>query len=278
MKYLKKFNESIGETPEFSVRLVQGEDIRKYYNSDYYAAGPRGTGLENSREKFLDMMVLNPGVCKLAIVWAPDDTIRARALVWKINPIGDGEFTQVMDKIYGIYGSSERALMSWARGRGIPYKNLNWENFIFRDKEIDIQAQVSLEHIPQKFPRMDSFALLDPDTKTLENVPNKVLYNMEYPQHIGKWILKKDDGGYIPYTPKISTPQKGEDEIYLDPQKYMEIILREAAVKGENTRATRVDIHRWVDYYLSHGDSSKREKGLEGLRNNPYLGWYWKKG
>jgi hypothetical protein len=28
MKYLKKFNESLSETPEFSVRLVQGEDIR----------------------------------------------------------------------------------------------------------------------------------------------------------------------------------------------------------------------------------------------------------
>ena len=148
------------------IRLIQGEEIKKWYFEDNYSVPQRGT-LRNScmkkiiNQEFFSLYIKNPEVCKLLILTDEQtDLLLARALVWTTN---DGLY---LDRIYYSDESEIKKLNNWAKENlGIKYSfhggtipklsiKLNW--WIKEDDDFS-------------FPYMDSFPYYNPYDGILAN-------------------------------------------------------------------------------------------------------------
>jgi hypothetical protein len=103
---------------------VDGEKIRHFYsdsNYDYKKTGPLHNSCMRYSEcqKYLDIYVENPKVCKLLILKSPEDQkkIIGRALVWTLK--GGETF---MDRIYYSYESDVNLFKEYAQKKGWCYK------------------------------------------------------------------------------------------------------------------------------------------------------------
>jgi hypothetical protein len=99
------------------IKLVEGEDIRFWYNEDNYQDdGLYGTELGqscmryNRCQEYLDIYVENPGQCKLLIYLNTDNQLKARALVWKLHYPDEHYF---MDRPYTINSSDALVMAQW---------------------------------------------------------------------------------------------------------------------------------------------------------------------
>lgn len=147
-----EFEKSIQKTQP--IRLIEGEEIKKWYLEDNYINPTKGT-LQNSCMKkiicqdFFKLYINNPEVCKLLILVDEEtDLLLARALLWTTN---DGLY---LDRVYFNDSSQEKILNDWAKENiGVKYSfhggsipklsiKLNW--WIKEDEDY-------------QFPYMDSF-------------------------------------------------------------------------------------------------------------------------
>ena len=116
---------------EDSIRIVRGEELRKWYLESNYceetAVSKRGTlGKSCMRyaeaQDFLDIYVNNPNACGLLIKLDDKQKLRTRALVWYTN------FGIFLDRIYYTIDSEELQLKNWVRDK-------------FKDEKIQVQPE-----------------------------------------------------------------------------------------------------------------------------------------
>jgi hypothetical protein len=144
---------------EIELEIVEGEEIRKWYNGKNYESvrGELGNSCMryNSCQPFFDIYVWNPDVCKLIIKKnSAGDKISGRALLWKLE---DGRW--YMDRPYTILNSDEVLFNEFAKKRGY---------IKFIDEPEDISVKLG-DHEYTTYPYMDTFLCYNPDLKRLSD-------------------------------------------------------------------------------------------------------------
>jgi len=146
------------------LRLVEGEDIRFWYNQQNYDKKAGGT-LNNScmrgegNQKQMDLYVDNPEVCKLAILVNTDNKLVSRALVWTTDK---GIF---MDRVYYTNDHIANAYYEYAKKQG----------WMSKHKDAGIRCTVRLTGSGAKkkkynaLPYLDTFRRYDQRDYTLKN-------------------------------------------------------------------------------------------------------------
>lgn len=143
--------------------LVDGDDIKRYYNESSYAGSPKG-GLWNSCmryercQEFLDIYAKNPNKIKLLIL-TKKEKIRGRALVWKLDT-PDKIF---MDRIYTIDDSDKYLFIDYAKKNGWIYKSSQSKD-IRAINGPDKTLSVKIDDFKFKFyPYMDTMCYMNND-------------------------------------------------------------------------------------------------------------------
>lgn len=143
--------------------LVDGDDIKRYYNELSYAGTPKG-GLWNSCmryekcQEFLDIYAKNPNKIKLLIL-TKKEKIRGRALVWKLDT-PDKIF---MDRIYTIDDSDKYLFIDYAKKNEWIYKSSQSKD-IRAINGPDKTLSVKIDDFKFKFyPYMDTMCYMNTD-------------------------------------------------------------------------------------------------------------------
>lgn len=163
---------------KFVLRVVEGEEIRKWYNETNYFTinGSQQGSLWNScmryqkRMRFLDLYCKNPKVKMLVMLQQVDDKwyVRSRALLWEeVEVIKDfsDNFSgkiKVMDRIYSFFDSDVPTFKKWAHENGyLPKYEQNSKSHQFFDVKGDIvriRFQVELDKSRfDHYPYLDTF-------------------------------------------------------------------------------------------------------------------------
>jgi hypothetical protein len=178
------------DTTKFVLKVVEGEEIKKWYNQkNYYTVNGNQIGtLWNScmryenRLKFLDLYLKNPNIKMLVMLQQIDDDwyVRSRALLW------DGvEITKdysnslpnqikVMDRIYSVFDSDVNTFKKWANENGyIPKFEQNAKSHQFFDikgEVVRLCCKVKLEsaHLSY-YPYLDTFPFFNWSSKEISN-------------------------------------------------------------------------------------------------------------
>jgi hypothetical protein len=203
---------SVGLKNSFDFKIVDGEDIRKYYNGDEYNSN--GGSLGNSCmkydrcQKYLDVYVENKGLISMLIMMNKDGALMGRSLLWN-----DGD-KKVMDRIYTENDEMLTIFFkNWADENGYIYKkNQNWvttQVFINKGVEEVHQLSFNIKGDYIYFPYFDTFKFYDKENRVLHN------YN---PGGNSIKILCSPDGEYLVHDYLL------EDEIDRNYYYYSDII------------------------------------------------------
>ncbi len=167
------------------IKVVEGDDIRKWYLVDNYSTLQSGT-LKSSCmryercQEYFDIYVENSKVCKMVILLNNDNKLEARALLWKLDYSSKNN-EYYLDRIYYTSEESKLLIKDWV------YKN--YENICSYDfgggsvGKIKVQLNVSDF---DEYPYVDSLYHLNKYKNTLANYS-------ENSEDIG---LQDTNGGY----------------------------------------------------------------------------------
>ena len=138
-------------------KVIEGEDIRKWYHQKYYEGGSSGQ-LSNSCmrypscQDYFDIYVQNPEVCKMLIYLNEYNELRGRALLWTLS---DGK--KYMDRIYTSKDSYETLFLKWGNKNDYSKTITNSSVINVKAKDYDL------------YPYMDTFQYYDADEGKLSN-------------------------------------------------------------------------------------------------------------
>ena len=179
-----------------NLKIVQGEDIYKYYNEENYSTtfGLKSGSLWNScmrqssRNQFMKLYVDNPDICKMLVFLNGDGKVRSRAILWE-EADNNGESFKVMDRIYSIYDHDVYLFKSWAKENGYICKlhqSANTETFFeLNGSPIPLNLKIKLNNFNLPYyPYLDTFKYFD--------FTNGVLYN--YDNFNSQFKLVQSDG------------------------------------------------------------------------------------
>lgn len=160
--------------PKFEFKIVNGEDIRRYYHYDYHANDYGSLGVSCMRhescQKLFNMYVENPDKISLLLMLNEDGRVMGRTLLWNF----DGN--KIMDRIYSV--NDEQLpfyFKKWATENGYHYKSQqNWYNSIQFERLGEgkklLKLDVKLDSFDFRYyPYMDTFKFFNPDTGTFSN-------------------------------------------------------------------------------------------------------------
>ena len=166
------------------LKVVEGEEILKYYHEDnYHYSGGRYGSLWNScmrqseRNKFMKLYVDNIGKIKMLVFFDDDEKIRARALLWEDVKKHNDESVRykVMDRVYSFYDHDVDFFKDWATENGYISK---YEQSARVEKVFDLgdrnpvklSLYVELENLEQRYyPYLDTFKHYNVGKKRLSN-------------------------------------------------------------------------------------------------------------
>lgn len=158
---------------EFELKIVQGEQLRKYYYQENYTtcSGSLGNScMKYSRcQNYFDLYVENPNIKMLIMTPPGSDMIVGRALLWSIDS------TNIMDRIYTIQDEDYVPhFKKWAKDNGYLFKtHQNWGSTSLFESElgtIEMLITIQLENSNfSKYPYLDTFKWLDLRTGKLSN-------------------------------------------------------------------------------------------------------------
>jgi hypothetical protein len=183
---------SISIEGDMKFEIVEGDNIRKFYDGDYYSSNYGSLGNSCMKydkcQKYLDIYVKNTGTIKMLVMLNNDGYLMGRSLLWH-----NGD-TKVMDRIYTendemLSGFFKR----WADKNGYMYKkNQNWNTsmmFINKGKEELHQLSFKIEGDYNYYPYFDTFKFY--------NTSSNLLYNYN-PGQSDVVILCSPDGDCLP--------------------------------------------------------------------------------
>jgi hypothetical protein len=167
-------------------KFVTGEDIRKYYLEDNYAASQGQLGNSCMRyescQDYLDIYVENEESCRLLILLNGEDKICGRAIVWKLSK-SPCEAEYFMDRVYTIVDSDVLKFIDIAEKEGWLYKQrMNSERvnniiFLYKGELILGQIETPLSSVEfDRYPFMDTVAYVDIENHIGSNVNGKGRY------------------------------------------------------------------------------------------------------
>jgi hypothetical protein len=165
-----------------NLKIVEGDDIFKYYNESSYATtfGLKTGSLWKScmrqpeRNKFMQLYVDNIDLCKMLVFLTDTGELRARAILWENVQDQNGETYKVMDRIYSIYDQDVYLFKSWAKENGYIYKmQQSASNELFFEKDglpFSYNLSIKLDkYLFGYYPYLDTFKYFD--------IKNGIIYN-----------------------------------------------------------------------------------------------------
>lgn len=182
---------SIVDPPIYTMELVKGKDISKYYNVQNYVdqnGSLGGSCMKSSPDEFFDIYTQNPNQIGMLVMLNQHGKLMGRAIVWlDLN---------LMDRIYVSNDNHVNFFHNWANENNYLYKEFNnWntpKNWVNQGiKEIK-EFELTLDEVNfDKYPYIDSFKWLDLSTKKIynyipKNCENLIVvsdYNGHYYEH-----------------------------------------------------------------------------------------------
>ena len=171
---------NIQTSPSFKFKIVEGEDIRKYYYYESYVTQDSTLGNSCMKHKscqpWFQLYVDNPDQIKMLIMVDGTDHILGRALLWMNTIDPNGTSFKVMDRIYTI--ADEDYLFhfkKWADTYGfIHKKEQKWNNtlrFVSNNQDLDLMRLSAKLNVSDydRYPYLDTFKFLCRDTNTIFN-------------------------------------------------------------------------------------------------------------
>jgi hypothetical protein len=170
-----------------NLKIVEGEDIKKYYLEDNYfrPGGFKHGSLWNScmrqsdRNKFMSLYSKNPEKVKMLVLLSDCGLVRARALLWQdikdfSNPDDSIKF---MDRIYTVYDHDVNSFKKWAKQNGYLTK---WDQSAKNELYVDIDDNPIRKHLYvildkhqlRYYPYLDTFKFYDTELGRFSNSQN----------------------------------------------------------------------------------------------------------
>lgn len=177
--------------------MVSGDDIAKWYSSDYYQQYDEGTlgesCMKNMDSDTFDIYTENPDKVNMLIMYGDNRKrdIKARAIVWKLSKPEGRTF---MDRVYTNDYSDEQVYIDYAKQNGWLYKSQQGmgSNISITDPVNDTTSSKTLmcEIMPGEYdhyPYCDTMAFYNPNGE----IANNTSFNAKYE-------LTDTDGGSYP--------------------------------------------------------------------------------
>ncbi len=246
--YKSKYNEYYKTVSEFEIKIVSGDEIKKWYNWKSYYGNEFDCGeLWKSCMRhdicgdFFDIYVNNPTKISLVIL-IKNDKLIARALLWYIN-----KNIVYLDRIYGYKKSDEHLLKKLI------------VNDKFKDKKVylydiddinNIKIPISIRNI-EKFPYLDSFSTMYVELNDgIEDHNFAILMNQnEHTNGFIRYNMKEtngnrtyEDSDYYNYSEYHGKYIKEEDSVYV------ELIGKNGKMEGKKEGLYFKDETIWSDY------------------------------
>jgi hypothetical protein len=235
----KAMQENLAE----KISIVEGYDIKFWYNEDNYAvsSGSLGNSCMKKRRTVFDIYTNNPEVCRMVII-TEDNKLVGRALLWKVE---GQEFEYFLDRQYTTNDALVAKFRKYADDNGFAYKTRN-NHSSYREvtykgesKEMGLTIKVKPYEGSYKYseyPYMDTFRRYDPKKGILYNDDEK-------DGNIGQYLLDDTEGGY----------NQIEDTVYSD--YYDDYVSRQSAIWSEPLR-TYLD--RYESIEITAGSNRRR--------------------
>jgi len=159
------FNSSIDD-----LKVVEGDDILKYYLQDNYFS-PNGNMFgtlwnscmrQRERNKFMKIYADNPDI-KMLVMLTEDGQVRSRSLLWEnVYEHGSDRKFKFMDRVYSVYDHDVDTFKEWAKQNGYISK---WEQSAKSELLFDVDGsptRMKLYVLPEKYdfnwyPYFDTF-------------------------------------------------------------------------------------------------------------------------
>lgn len=169
---------SIRSGKEVEFRVVEGDEISKYYQSSNYLSESGMLGdscMNNSRSDKFYLYTKNPSVCKLVILESPGGKILGRALAWKPSKFSDASpdgFSPewILDRPYTIKDSDVNKFKDFANKNGWAYRyrlsngyDESPYKFVWNGTKYLSKIEVKLESGGEfpRYPYVDTMAFYD---------------------------------------------------------------------------------------------------------------------
>ena len=170
-------------------RLVNGEDIHKYYQmKNYYSSHGRipagslgGSCMADEGKSTFRVYTENPKKVQLLVLIDRDGKIHGRALVWKLKE-SPCESKYFMDRVYTNADSDVIKFKNFAEEKGFLYKLKNNSHvddnikFMYKGESILGEVKVKLDGDFKKYPFIDTMCFLSKKLGDLSNIPTKDCY------------------------------------------------------------------------------------------------------
>ncbi len=165
-----------------NLKIVEGEDIQKYYLEDnYYRDNGYINGTlwnscmrQRERNSFMKLYNSNPNI-KMLVLFSDDNKVKARAILWESGVFDeDGKEWKVMDRVYSFFDHQVDIFKNWANENGYIYK---WRQdakselyFLIDGKRTRLNLSIKLENSDfETYPYLDTFKFYNVKEKRFSN-------------------------------------------------------------------------------------------------------------
>jgi hypothetical protein len=165
-------------------RLVNGEDIHKYYQmKNYYSSHGAlgGSCMADEGKSTFRVYTENKKKVQLLILIDGDGKIHGRALVWKLKE-SPCDAKYFMDRVYTNADSDVIKFKNFAEEKGFLYKLKNNSyiddnvKFMYKGKSLMGEIKVKLDGDFKNYPFIDTMCFLSKKLGDLSNIPTKDCY------------------------------------------------------------------------------------------------------
>jgi len=172
----------VDTTREF--RLVNGEDIHKYYQmKNYYSSHGAlgGSCMADEGKSTFKVYTENPRKVQLLILIDSNGKVHGRSLVWKLKE-SPCEAKYFMDRVYTNADSDVLKFKQFAEEKGFLYKQKNNSyiedniKFMYKGKPLMGEIKVKLDGDFSSYPFIDTLCFLSKKMGDLSNIPSKDCY------------------------------------------------------------------------------------------------------
>ena len=181
--FVNQFKASKTDT-SMEFKLVNGDDIAKYYNEKkYYSKNGSlgGSCMADEGKSTFRVYTENPKKVQLLILIDGDGKIHGRALVWKLKE-SPCEAKYFMDRVYTNADSDVIKFKNFAEEKGFLYKLKNNSyiednvNFMYKGNPLMGEIKVKLDGDFKNYPFIDTMCFLSKKMGDLSNIPSKNCY------------------------------------------------------------------------------------------------------
>lgn len=165
-------------------KLVNGEDIHKYYQMKNYFSSHGtlgGSCMADEGKGTFRVYTENPKKVQLLILIDNNDKIHGRALVWKLKE-SPCEAKYFMDRVYTNSDSDVIKFKNFAEEKGFLYKLKNNSHvddnikFMYKSKSLLGEVKVKLDGDFKNYPFIDTMCFLSKKLGDLSNIPSRDCY------------------------------------------------------------------------------------------------------